>query len=547
MSSDKVAWLEAELARVTAERDDLGKQLDREKWFEAAVRAAPLAMACVSGAEGRYVFVNAPYARLLGMSPDELMRADAYEVWVNTARPQDFAIEHQAAGRLASGEIDQFQLDRPYIVQGREPRWVRSTVVAGRDSSGRMSLLMKFLRDIEEERAAVLAKEQSAAQLQQAQKLDALGKLAGGVAHDFNNRLLIILGYTEMLRRELPPGSPLVGHADIVLGSAQRGAELTRQLLAYSRHQVLKPKSFDVNETVERMRQLLAKLIGDRVRLSINLQAKHPVYSDPGQIEQVILNLAINARDAMPDGGALVMATSDEVLPAGNDAGLAPGSYVKLAVTDNGAGIPGDVLPRIFEPFFTTKPVGQGTGLGLSMAQGIVEQSRGAITVASRLGEGTTFTVHLPRGTDVAEPRSFKAVHGTPRASPFETVMVCDDDDDVRGLLSRILRLRGYTIVEARNGKQALAMAAEGFGLGTESSLSIDLLVTDVVMPELGGVDLAAELRKRNPALRVLFVSGYTDRPDLASETRQPRASYLAKPFAPAELTRAVFELLEVD
>jgi PAS domain S-box-containing protein len=546
--TDRLAQLEAQLAHVTAERDRLSAALARSAQFQEAVVRSPVAMACVSAEKGRYVFANPAYAELVGRSIEELMECDAYDVWVATSRPEHFAIEHDAAGRLARGEIDQFQLDRPYIVAGGAERWVRSTVVAVRDSTGRLSSLMLNLPSIEEARAALAAKEEATTQLQHAQKMEALGKLAGGVAHDFNNRLLIIIGCTELLRRELPAGSPLVDSADMVLTSAQRAADLTRQLLAYSRHQVLAPESFDLNEAVERMRQMLARAMGEHVRLTTTLEARNPVFSDPGQLEQVILNLAINARDAMPGGGTLTLATADRTVLAGGDGGgggggdgaLAPGHYVTLSITDTGVGIPAEVLPRIFEPFFTTKPVGQGTGLGLSMVEGIVKQSRGSVRVSSRIGRGTTFTITLPRGGALPEPRSVTVVRGTPHTAPFETVLVCDDDDDVRKLLSGILRLRGYTILEARSGKHALSVAAE-------HRRPIHLLITDLVMPELGGLDLASAMRTRNPALRVLFVSGYTDQADLLADTLRPHARFLAKPFAPGELTRAVFALLERD
>jgi len=555
--TDRLAPLEAQLARVTAERDHLSAVLARSAQFQAAVVGSPVAMACVSAEKGRYVFANPAYAELVGRSLEELMECDAYDVWVASSRPEHFAIEHEAAGRLARGEIDQFQLDRPYLVAGRAEHWVRSTAVASRDASGRLSSLMLYLVSIEEARAALAAKEEATTQLQRAQKMEALGKLAGGVAHDFNNRLLIIIGCTELLRRELPPGSPLIDSADMVLSSAHRAADLTRQLLAYSRHQVLAPESFDLNQAVERMRQMLARAMGEHVRLATTLEARNPVFSDPGQLEQVILNLAINARDAMPAGGTLTLATADRrILPGENGGGgggggggdgdgdddrsLAPGDYVTISITDTGAGIPAEVLPRIFEPFFTTKPVGQGTGLGLSMVEGIVKQSRGTVRVSSRLGQGTTFTITLPRGGDLSQPRSVSVVRGTPHLAPFETVLVCDDDDDVRELLSGILRLRGYTILEARSGKHALSVAAEHRG-------PIHLLITDLVMPELGGLELANAMRTRNPTLRVLFVSGYTDQADVLSDTLRPHARFLAKPFAPGELTRAVFALLERD
>jgi two-component system, cell cycle sensor histidine kinase and response regulator CckA len=494
---------------------------------------------CVSGEEGRYVFANEAFAALVGIPLAELLASDPYQIWVETTHPDDLAVERDALERIAKGEIERFQIEKRLSARGGSPRWVRVDVVGAREPTGRLETITAFFTDIDEQKTAAAAIERLEAQLRQTQKLDAIGKLAGGVAHDFNNRLLIIMGYTELLKRALPLDSALAQHAEMVLSSAQRSAELTRQLLAYSRRQVLQPEPFDLNVTVDHMHQLLERVIGDRVELVTALGARHAVFSDPGQIEQVILNLAINARDAMPAGGRLTLETCDLSLPSEGDGSPPCNDYVVLIVSDTGTGIPQDVLPHIFEPFFTTKEVGQGTGLGLSMVDGIVNQSGGAVKVATRVGAGTRFEVRLPRAREPAAPSlPYKAVSAPHRALNLETVLICDDDEDVRRLLMDILGLRAYSLLEARNGRHALELAHAHEG-------RIDLLITDLVMPGLGGIDLAAALRARDPSLRVLYVSGYTEKADLLAAPLDPRTQFLAKPFLPGDLTRAVFDMLE--
>jgi nitrogen-specific signal transduction histidine kinase len=375
-------------------------------------------------------------------------------------------------------------------------------------------------------------------QLRQAQKLGAVGKLAGGIAHDFNNRLVIIMGHGELLRRAVAADAPLAMHAEMILSSAKRAAELTRQLLAYSRRQVLKPETFDLSRLVERVHQLLASVLGDRIGLVTSLQATRLILADPGQIEQVILNLALNARDAMPEGGSLTLETKDVTLANGEHAALAGGDYVALVVRDTGSGIAGHVLPHIFEPFFTTKESGQGTGLGLSMVEGIVQQSGGATMVETRVGHGTTFTIYLPQGAAQIPETASPADTATPDSGTFETVLVCDDDDDVRKLVVDVLELRGYRLLQASGGRRAVEIASAHSG-------TIHLLVTDVAMPEMGGIELAAELRKQRPTLRVLYVSGYTENADLLSAPLGPDTHFLPKPFLPGDLTRTVTDILE--
>jgi PAS domain S-box-containing protein len=534
---DRVRELEEELERLRDERDSLAGALEKAMPFETAVSSSPVSVICVNAEKGRYEFANQAFANLIGRPLDEILATDPYEIFVAHTHPDDIEAEHDAIGRIAKGEIDRYHLDKRFVTPEGEVRWVRATGVGARKPSGRLERLTVYFADIHEQRDAASSRERVEAQLRQAQKLDALGKLAGGVAHDFNNRLLIIIGYTELLRRGLVEDSELARHADAVLASAHRGAELTRQLLAYSRRQVLKPEPFDLNQAVDRMRCLLERVIGDRIQLVTTLGAANAVFSDPGQIEQVILNLAINARDAMPEGGQLTLETGDASLGAGEDQTLREGDYVTLSVGDQGLGIPDEVLPHIFEPFFTTKPVGQGTGLGLSMVEGIVRQSGGAVRVSTRLTHGTKFTVYLPRARDVPVER-YAAESAQPQDLQFETVLVCDDDDDVRKLLVDVLSLRAYRILQARNGKHALEIAGAHDG-------PIHLLVTDVVMPELDGVALASALRRAHPALRVLYVSGYTDDAAILSAPLGPDTQFLAKPFLPGDLTRAVIGMLE--
>ena len=509
---------------------------ERLRLFEFAVATAPLACMCVSAKNGRYAFVNRAFAELVGRSHAELMATDPYQVWLDVTHPDDVEVEREALNRIGKGEISSYRLDKR-IVRDGVAHWVTVDLNGLRDDEGRLEYVLAHFRETHEQRGAVAVRERLEAQLRQAQKLGALGKLAGGVAHDFNNRLVIIMGYTELLKRGLPEGSALTAHADMVLGSAERASELTRQLLAYSQRQVLSPRAFDLNETVERMRKLLSRLIGDDFELESKLAAANPIFSDPGQIEQVIMNLVLNARDAMSGGGRLTLSTAD-VAAARAPIDLPSGDYVALTVRDTGTGIEAEVLPHIFEPFFTTKELGKGSGLGLSTVLGIVKQSGGTLEVESRVGEGTTFTVYLPRATELPDAPRYASQPAVPDAPAFETVLVCDDDDGVRQLISDVLSLRAYRVLSAKNGRHALSVAEA-------HEEEIHLLVTDIVMPEMGGIELAQLLKERHPQLRVLLVSGYSEDPLALSAPRAPHTHFLAKPFAPGDLTRLVCTILE--
>jgi PAS domain S-box-containing protein len=504
--------------------------------WRALIESAPIGIMSTAGETGRFELVNNAFAQMLGRSVAELMESDPFQIWQETTHPDDQATEREAITRVARGELDRYTLEKRVIAPGGTTRWVRVDLSAMRAPSGRLERVLVFFTDVNREHEIASQREQLEAQVREAQKLDAIGKLAGGVAHDFNNRLLIIIGYAELLRNQLSEGSAFREPIDAVLTSAQRAAELTRRLLASSRRQVLKPQRFDLNQTVEGMRRLLERVIGDRIELATMLRAERVAFCDPAQIEQVLLNLAINARDAMPDGGTLTLSTADTSVSHGEGA-IPAGDYVLLTISDTGTGISDDVMPHIFEPFFTTKGIGQGTGLGLSVVEGIVRQSGGDVQVTTVVGRGTTFHVRLPHASGPPSPR-YISVPAPAGARHFETVLVCDDDDDVRKLLVDLLDLRAYRILEASNGAHALRIADGHHG-------PIDLLITDVVMPRIGGIELASRLRRRDPSLRVLYLSGYTEDAAQLSVSGGPRTQFLAKPFSPGDLTRAVSSMLE--
>jgi len=536
--SGRASDLDVELARVRAERDTLARELEIARPLAKLIEGVPVAIMRVSGTTGRYIFFNETFAKLIGQSREEILACDPYDVWIKATHPDDLAVERSARERLAKGEIDRYRLDKRILSAQGEAGWFRVEAVGERDDEGRLLHVTAFFIDIHQERAAILAKDELEAQLRREQRVGALGKLAGGVAHDFNNRLVIIMGHTELIKRGLPQSDPLSHHADTVLSNAKRAADLTRQLLAYSRRQVLKPEAFDPNEMVERMHRLLKSVMADQIELVIALKARGIVFAEPGQIEQVILNLTLNARDAMPNGGTLTLETKDVTLGPREDPALAAGNYVALIVTDTGTGISDDILPHIFEPFFTTKDIGRGTGLGLSTVEGVVRQSGGVVRVESRTRRGTTFTILLPQAQSIPTAPRYTTEDDVPSRRNFETVLVCDDDDEVRELLAGVLGLRAYTILKAKNGREAIEVARAHPG-------PIHLLLTDIAMPGLGGVELAAELRARDPKLRVLYMSGHAEDADMLSRDLGPGTHFLAKPFLPGELTRLASSILE--
>ncbi len=392
-----------------------------------------------------------------------------------------------------------------------------------------------------ERRRAEEALSRSEALLGQSQKMEAIGQLAGGVAHDFNNLLTIISGYSEMLLEDLAKEDPAFHPLSEIHRAGQRAASLTGQLLAFSRKQVVAPVVVDLNDIVREAEKMLSRLIGEDVELRSTLDPRiGPVRVDPGQIHQVIVNLAVNARDAMPEGGRLAIETRTaevDVHSTDRRPDNWAGRYVVLAVTDTGPGMDEDAKARIFEPFFTTKGVGKGTGLGLAVVHGVIEQSGGHITVESAPGQGTCFRIYLPE-VDRAPQGSHPAAREVGAMAASETILLVEDEEAVRRFVRQRLEASGYTVLEASNGRDALQVAECHAGV-------INLLISDVIMPEMGGRVLAERLGSARPDLKVLFVSGYTDDAVLRAGVRQASRAFLQKPFTPAGLVQKVREVLD--
>jgi two-component system cell cycle sensor histidine kinase/response regulator CckA len=412
--------------------------------------------------------------------------------------------------------------------------WTEIKAAFLRDAQGRPTGILGITRDVSQRRKLE-------DQLRQSQKMEVVGQLAGGVAHDFNNLLTAILGYCELLLGGLPVEDP--AHQDVaeIKKAGERAALLTRQLLAFSRRQVLQPKSLNLNRVVENLGKMLHRLLGEDIELSIVAEPSlWRVMADPGQLGQVILNLAVNARDAMPRGGRLVLKTAnvdlDEAYAAVHDQ-VQSGPHVLLSVSDTGCGMDAATRSRIFEPFFTTKELGKGTGLGLSTVYGIIRQSGGHIWVYSEPGQGTTFKIYLPRlAADSA------ALQEDPAPGPYlrgqETILLVEDEDLVRQIARRILESHGYSVLEAKDGREALRLQEEHPG-------PIHLVLTDLVMPGFGGQELAGRLAARCPNLKVLFMSGYAESGILDKELAVRGEVYLQKPFEAHALIRKVRELLD--
>ncbi|MDQ2900592.1 MAG: response regulator [Acidobacteriota bacterium] len=412
---------------------------------------------------------------------------------------------------------------------------IEESVSPIRDERGRVLGAILIFRDTTKRR-------QLQDHVSQSQKMDAIGRLAGGVAGDFNNLLTVITGYSEMLRSDLPAGTPLRRFADEILSSAERAAALTRQLLAFSRGQLSQPKLLDVNALIANMQTMLRRLLAESIELILLPgPGLGRVWSDPGQMEQMIVDLAMNSRDAMPEGGRLVIETSNvninaDVAEASRGKGLGPqpGKYVMIVVSDTGVGMTPDTRERLFEPFFTTKAQGRGSGLGLSIVYGIVRQSQGHIDVYSQLGAGTIFEIYLPRAKETVEP-----VHrGTGRGPKgSETILVAEDEESVRKLVHAVLATNGYSVIEARDGKEALAAYEK-------NRVDVDMVLTDVMMPQMNGFELGERLTALDPSLKVLYMSGFRDSP-IGAPDKEPDREILHKPFTPNLLLMKVRDLLD--
>jgi PAS domain S-box-containing protein len=419
-----------------------------------------------------------------------------------------------------------------------ELRWVQFQIKVVSDGSGR-TWWYGAGRDVSARKRTEEELRESQVQLHLAQKLDAIGRLAGGVAHDFNNLLTAIGGYGELLVDGLGPGHPLRGDAEEILRAAEQASDLTNQLLAFSRRQLLQPRVVDLGLLARDIDRLLRRLLGRDVDLVMSLDAEcGPVKVDPGQIEQILVNLAVNARDAMPEGGRLNIATGSVRVPANGaqaHPGVPPGEWSTLVVGDTGEGIDADTLDRIFEPFFTTKERGKGTGLGLATVYGIVQQSEGQIRVASRPGAGTTFTVYLPRAEESTDPAGEAPIVDDLRGD--ETLLLVEDTTPVRRLLRRSLERHGYAVIAARSGTEALRLLRQHPG-------GVDLLVTDMVLPQMDGSTLARHIVQEHPGTPVLFITGYSGEALPGLPVLAVQGGLLQKPFSPTQLLRRIRDML---
>ncbi|MGB8523318.1 MAG: PAS domain-containing protein [Candidatus Acidiferrales bacterium] len=484
-------------------------------------------MIAVVTANGERLYNSPSYQKLLGYTPQELEKTSAYE----QIHPDDKPAVKQAADEAKKTGIGRRV---EYRIRHKNGEWrvLESTASAVRNDNGEVEKLIIVNRDITERRHL----EQ---QLLLSQRLEAVGKLSGGVAHDFNNILGVIIGYSEALLQKMDADDPMREAVDEIEKAGQRAAALTQQLLAFSRKQVLEPKVLDLNSIVVDVEKMLRRLIGEDVNLEITPSPNlGRVKADRGQIEQVILNLAVNARDAMPRGGQLKIETMNADLDendARNKRYIVPGHYAMLQVSDTGMGMSAEVQSHIFEPFYTTKEQGKGTGLGLATVYGVVKQSGGYIWVESEIGKGTRFQVYLPRAEGVVTEPSRKESPVMTRG--LGTILVAEDEPSLRKLTCNTLKEAGYKVLEAEDAPKAIEIVKH-------SDCRIDLLLTDVVMPGMSGRELAENLSLKCPRMKILYMSGYTDGAVATHGVLESGIVILRKPFSRAQLQRNVAEML---
>jgi two-component system cell cycle sensor histidine kinase/response regulator CckA len=558
---------------VTEERARVRKIQDDGVFLDSVIENLPAMVFVKDARDLRFERFNRAGEELLGLDRAALLGRNDYDLFP-PAQADFFTQKDREV--LTRGEVLDI-VEEPISTPTGE-RWLHTKKIPIRDASGRPKYLLGISMDVTERRAAaeslrqanealerrveartielslanaalrqqITDREKAEAtlrqrddQLRQAQKMEAVGRLAGGIAHDFNNLLSVVLSYSALMLEDLGPTGRGREDLEQIQLAGQRAAELTRQLLAFSRQQRLAPRELSLNEIVAGMEKMIRRLIGEDVELVVSLAPElDPVLVDGGQLEQVLMNLVINARDAMPGGGRLTIETARADFSAGSGR-LSPGSplgpYSMLSVSDTGHGMDEEVKARVFEPFFTTKDIGKGTGLGLSMVHGIVEQSGGTVLVESQPGRGSTFRLFLPRSP--GEPKEITADLVMPASVDGETLLLVEDEDQVRILARKILRRLGYRVLEARGAEEALRTAA--------GAPRVDLLLTDVVMPKTSGRELAAVLKDRFPHLKVLFMSGYTDDAVMRQGALPEGTAFLQKPLTPDGLAKKLREVLD--
>lgn len=512
---------------------------DRKIAEEALQRAAARARALIGAMQdiilvldraGTYVDIAPSATDRLYRPPAELLGRRLHDIFPREQADAFLASVHKALETHAPTEMT-------YDLEIRGERFTFEATISPLPEDR----VVWVARDVTERLRTQQALKESEDQLRQAQKMEAVGQLAGGIAHDFNNLLMAIMSNAELAALELASGSPAISHIDEIKSASRRARSLTQQLLAFSRKQMLQPRVLDMNAIVREAEQILRRLIGENISMTVELdRSLGQVRADPGQLAQVLINLAVNARDAMPRGGQLTIETANRDVSAREaraHRGLREGRYVALQVRDSGVGMDEDTKARIFEPFFTTKPPGQGTGLGLSTAYGIVKQSGGYIAVDSTPTSGTTFTILLPRVFEASEAVTTTAQVEAPTLTSQGTVLLVEDEAAVREATKRMLRKYGFNVIEAKHGQDALL-------LWEREGNAVDVVLTDVVMPAMGGAELARTLRERRPDLRVVFMSGYTQGTLELSSMDETATRFLPKPFTADQLVGTLRELI---
>ena len=533
-----------ELQQEIQERAKIEQELKESKHFiQQILETTPNLLYIYNLVERRNEYANREIFEMLGYNQEEI-KAYGSNLMAHIFHPEEIAFVVAHHETLRNSETDKVHelVFRTKHIDG-DWRWLRSKDVPfARSADGKVVTILGIAEDITDRINAQENKEKFEEQLRQAQKMESVGQLAGGVAHDFNNMLGVILGYTELALEQLDPALPLFHHLEEVRRAAARSADITRQLLAFARKQTVSPKVLDLNETVEGMLKMLRRLIGEDIDLTWQPgTALWPIKMDPSQIDQILANLCVNARDAISGVGRLTVETANSTFNAeycSDHAGFVPGEYVRIAVSDNGRGMDQETLAHIFEPFFTTKGIGEGTGLGLATVYGAVRQNNGFINVYCEPGQGTIFTIYLPRyqGID-GRPGREDAIK--PDRGGHESILLVEDEQTIRNMTATMLERLGYTVMVSDSPGAAILLVEKFAG-------QIDLLLTDVIMPEMNGWNLAKRLLVKQPTMKCLFMSGYTANIIANQGILEEEVHFIQKPFSKKELAAKVREALEM-